>query len=104
MSLRGARFPRMTAEGIDGPTVMNTLSLVGLVGGLVYIYNLRQKKDHYVSKRGKIANNIGHTQLNEQIGKKNVYAHRMKKLFAGGKYDYSKNSHRDKLSTLYRGC
>lgn len=104
MSLRGNRLPSITAEGLAGPTIVNTAITVGIVGLALYLYNLKEKKEHYVSKRGKIANNIGHTKLNEQIGKKNIHANRLKKLFAGGKYDYSKNSYRDMKSTLYRGC
>ena len=102
MSTRGTRLPNITAEGFAGPTIINTVITVGIIAGALYLCNLSTKKEHYVSKRGKIANNIGQTQLNEQIGKKNKDANRMKKLIAGGKFDYSKNSYRDNKSILYR--
>ena len=102
MSTRGARLPDIVQEDITSPRMMRIAACVGVVCVGLYVWNLKQDKDHYVSKRGKIANSIGHTRLNEQIGKKNLYANRMKKLFAGGKYEYSKNSTRDLKSSLYR--
>ena len=102
MSTRGNRLPNITAEGFGGSTVVNSAICVGVVVVGLYLYNLSQNKEHYVSKRGKIANNIGQTQLNEEIGKKNLHANRLKKLFAGGKFEYSKNSFRDNKSILYR--
>ena len=101
MSTRGNRFPSLTDEGFAGPIVVKCAIGVGVVAIACYLYNLSENKDHYVSKRGKIANNIGHTKLNEQIGEKNQHANRLKKLLAGGKFEYSKNSFRDNKSILY---
>ena len=102
MSTRGTRFPTLIDEGAMGSTVVTAAIGIGIVVTALYLYNLSENKEHYVSKRGKIAKNIGQTHLNEQIGKKNQSAHKMKKLFAGGKFDYSKNSFRDNKSILYR--
>ena len=101
MSTRGTRFVSTISQGASDPVFLNCVFTVGIVGAAIYIYNLSSKKESYVSKRGIIANNIGQTKLNDEIGKKNHRANRMKKLFAGGKFDYSKNSFRDIKSSLY---
>ena len=101
MATRGTRFPGTISQGASDPVFLNCVFTIGIVGAAVYIYNLKTKKESYTSKRGIIANNIGQTQLNDEIGKKNQYANRMKKLFAGGKFNYSKNSFRDSKSNLY---
>lgn len=101
MSTRGTRFTSTISQGASDPVFMNCVFTIGIVGAAVYIYNLKTKKHSYVSKRGIMANNVGQTKLNDEIGKKNHHANRMKKLIAGGKYDYSKNSFRDSKSSLY---
>ena len=85
----------------DGLFVIELTLLLGAIGGGIYMFALQAKKEHTVSKRGKAANNIGQTHVNQQIGMLNTYANRKKKLVAGGKYDYSKNDSRDINSILY---
>ena len=98
----GQRFAQSVSEGYSGNTTMKMIGAVCVVAGAVYLFNLSTEKDHYVSKRGKVAQAVGHTGLNDQIGMKNKKANRWVKLFAGGKYDYSKNHIRDEKSILYR--
>lgn len=102
MSTRGNRLPSITQQGLDGSFITNIALTAGAIAGMIYVINLSFEKEHHVSKRGKIANNIGQTHVNQQIGMMNAIAHRQKKLVAGGKYDYSKKSSRDINSILYR--
>ena len=86
-----------------GATLLSVPVLV--IGGLFLFIHYKNKspvKHHNVSRRGRYFEGIGKTNLNDEIGVKNAKAHRLAKLFAGGKYDYSKNSVRDNKSTLYR--
>ena len=103
MSLRvkGNRLPSTQSMGLEVLATTPVFVALAVIIGL-HFYNKKKVKDHKVSKRGRIVQSIGNTELNDQIEVKNHKAHRMSKLFAGGKFEYSKNSVRDHKSTLYR--
>ena len=99
----GQRFSETVTEGYSGGFSMTMIGTIALVAGAIYWFNLSTEKDHYISKRGKLAQAVGHTNLNDQIGMKNNKANRWIKLYAGGKkFDYTKNHARDAKSILYR--
>ena len=101
VSLRGTRLLPTIDKGMAGAVTFHTITLfVGV--GLLYYFSRKPKKEHTVSKRGIKFQSIGDTHLNHQIGLKNAKAHRLRKILATGKFDYSKNSVRDLQSNLYR--